>query len=486
MQSGNHVDLAFFHRHKRLVVYACLALILLLATFFYSFIVPQTAGRLTRTSVALIPELPLWSSIVSLQLPIPQSSTVAAGALIVVTVLAFAAYGLAVTLSWNRRPHRRTVTFIALISCLLSLVSALSLPNTSTDIFNYIVNGRIAAVHNSNPYTATADEFPDDPVYPYASKNYTGISADKLPVWVLTNILLAELTGSDATTNLLIYRLALLLFNMANLLLVGIIANRLNPRYLASALVIYGWNPVVIVHAQSKSDTAMALLLLISVLFLIKERRLIAVSAIVLSVLVKLFTLPLLAVYELRNLRLRRWRALIADILIFGIAPLVLFHGYWPDSDLPARFIALLEIAGALAPGVMRIVLIVGFALLILGVSYVQDGSTEKLLWAWALVMLYFALFLTKFGLAWYLITPLAIVSLVFDWRVVLLSGALSFTSFLFNTWYSTFTKAFSPPEISALPPYFVHILTTAVVTAGILLLAIGLQKLRQRESDSA
>jgi hypothetical protein len=367
---------------------------------------------------------------------------------------------------------------------LFFLVSALSLPNTSTDIYNYIVNGRIAAVHNSNPYFVTADEFPDDPVYPYASKNYTGLAADKLPFWMLTNTLLARLTGNDVTSNLLIYRIALMLFNMTNLFLIGIIAKRLNPHYLASALVIYGWNPVVIIHAQSKSDTLMALLLLLAVLFLIKEWRLIAVGAMALSVLVKLFTLPLLVVYELRSLRLRQWRALIVDILIIGIALLLLLVLFWQNSELVMRFVALFGVAGAAAPGVFRIVLIVGFCLLILGVSVVQDGSTQKLLWGWALVMLYFSLFLTKFGLAWYLITPIAIVSLVFDWRVVLMTGALSFTSFLFNAWYSTFTKAFSPPELSSIPPYFVFILMTGIVAAVTVLFVIGLQKLRQRESD--
>jgi len=82
------------------------------------------------------------------------------------------------------------------------------------------------------------------------------------------------------------------------------------------------------------------------------------------------------------------------------------------------------------------------------------------------------------------LITPIAIASLVFDWRVVLMTGALSFTSFLFNAWYSTFTKAFSPPEVSSIPPYLVFILMTGVVAAVTVLFVIGLQKLRQRESN--
>ena len=475
-------------RHKqalRPLLYICAASILFLAAYYYSFIVPQTPGRLTRESVSLIPELPLWSIISSLPLPIPQSSWLVAGTLLIVTVAAFAAYGLAVFISWNRLARSKTVLLIALTACAFFLVSALSLPNTSTDIFNYIVNGRIAAVHNSNPYFVTADEFPDDPVYPYASKNYTGIAADKMPFWILTNVLLAKLTGDNVTTNLLIYRLALLLFNVANLLLVAIIAQRLNPRFLASALIIYGWNPIVIIHAQSKSDTLMALMLLLTILFLIMGRRILTVAALGLSVMVKLITLPLAAVFVLRNLRLQRWRALIVDILILGGASLLLAVLLWQNRELAIRFIALIGVAGASAPGVLRIGLIIGFCLLVLAVSYFQDGSSEKLLWGWALVFLYFILFLTKFALAWYLITLLAIVSLVFDWRIVLVTGALSFTSFFFNAWYSTFTKAFSPPELSSIPAFFVYILMPGLVAAAVFLFALGLQKLKQR-SDAA
>jgi hypothetical protein len=276
----------------RPILYIGLALVLFLATFFYSFIIPLTPGRLTRPSVALFSELPLWSIIVSLPFPVPQNSWSVAGALIFVTAIAFATYGLAIFVSWNRQAGRRTRAFIFLTSYVFFFLSAFSLPNTSTDIFNYIVNGRIAAVHNSNPYYVTADTFPDDPVYPYASKNYTGLAADKLPAWVLTNVALASLTGDHVTTNLLIYRLALMLFNMANLMLIAIIAYRLNPLFVSTALVIYGWNPIVIVHAQSKSDTLMALLLLLAVLFFVRGHRLIAVGALGLSVMVKLITLP--------------------------------------------------------------------------------------------------------------------------------------------------------------------------------------------------
>ncbi|NCF67502.1 MAG: hypothetical protein GWP61_16175 [Chloroflexi bacterium] len=470
----------------RPILYIGLALVLFLATFFYSFIIPLTPGRLTRPSVALFSELPLWSIIVSLPFPVPQNSWSVAGALIFVTAIAFATYGLAIFVSWNRQAGRRTRAFIFLTSYVFFFLSAFSLPNTSTDIFNYIVNGRIAAVHNSNPYYVTADTFPDDPVYPYASKNYTGLAADKLPAWVLTNVALASLTGDHVTTNLLIYRLALMLFNMANLMLIAIIAYRLNPLFVSTALVIYGWNPIVIVHAQSKSDTLMALLLLLAVLFFVRGHRLIAVGALGLSVMVKLITLPLAAVYMLSNLRLRNWRVLLVDTLTFVFLPLLLFLLFWQGSELTTRLMALFGVAGAAAPGILRLLLVAGFCLLILAVSYFQDGGIKKLLLGWALVMLYFTFFLTKLGLSWYLITLLAIVSLVFDWRVVLVTGALSFTSFFFTAWYGTFTKAFSSPELSSLPTFLVYILLPGLISLGIILLAIGLRKLQLRWSDNA
>src|SRR5262245_20563519 len=84
------------------LVLGILAGLLLAAYFFYGMLLPQTPSRLARPSAALIPERPLWAWVVSLPLPIPHHPLPLATCLIGVTVGAFAVYGLAIYISWQR------------------------------------------------------------------------------------------------------------------------------------------------------------------------------------------------------------------------------------------------------------------------------------------------------------------------------------------------------------------------------------------------
>jgi hypothetical protein len=438
-------------------LYILLALLLLLAYLFFSFVVPQTPGRMSRASVALVQELSLWSFVTSLPLPIPSHTLLIAVLLVIFTLLGFIAYGAAIVISWNRQS--RPLLFIVVLSALLFfLISTWSLPNSTTDIYHYILHGRLAAVYDSNPYYVLADEFPEDPLYPYASRKYTSRPGDKLPAWMLMNMLLARLAGDKVITNILFYRSTLLLFNMANVAVIAAILRRLNPRYLLSGVVLYAWNPIVVIYGQSKIDIVMAFYLLLAVLLLISGRKQLTVFMLGLSVLVKLITLPLVAIYMLRNLKLGHWRHFVAGTLLLGGIVILLYTSFWQGSTMLVELIGLLQLGGSSAPQLTSTLLKVGFLFLVVWLGLIQDGSSQKLLWGWALSLLYFSLFLTKLGFAWYLITLIAVVSLVPDWRIVSITVVLSLFALLFNLKYSTFTEEFPAPELFALPGFFVYV----------------------------
>ena len=97
-----------------------------------------------------------------------------------------------------------------------------------------------------------------------------------------------------------------LLFNLANLLLIARILQAVQPRQLLAGLGCMLWNPIVIAYGQSKVDTVMVFFLLLAALALVQEKRKLVVIALGVSALVKLITLPLIAVYWLYTLRSRR------------------------------------------------------------------------------------------------------------------------------------------------------------------------------------
>lgn len=433
-----------------LLLYACLGALVLVATIYFSFIWPQTPGRMGRASVALVPRSSFWANVASLPVSIPDTPPLVAIWLLVFTAVAFAAYGAALYVGTMRGSSRRVLLIVVGIGLLCSFANVWSLPNLNTDIFNYIVDGRVAAVYGENPYAVAADEFPDDPIYPYASHRFTDAGGDKLPLWMALNVFLARIAGNSPVTNVLTYRLALFLFNAANLALVVLTVRKLDARLVHVGAVAYAWNPVIILFAQSKTDTVMAFFVLLAAWALIVRRRwFLALIFLALSVLVKLITLPLIAVTMLRSVRLERWREVASGVLsaavLLGLGALLLLFS---EPGLLPKYLFWLQAMGPSGSSGLSRFLLFGFTLLLIAVGLVQDGNERRLLMGWAVVLLYLVYLIADFTRAWYLITVVAIVAIAVNRHMIVLLWLTSLISFLFNFWNGTFTSEFPSPDI--------------------------------------
>ncbi|HLE52632.1 MAG TPA: hypothetical protein VI755_11250 [Anaerolineales bacterium] len=466
-----------------LFIFSLLALCLLIVYFTYCFIIPQTPARLTRPSASLVSDFPLWSWIVSVPLPIPNDPKSVAILLVATPVVAFAVYGSVVFLSRKLQARSSTLALVLIPTGAYLLLSTFALPNLNTDIFNYMLRGRLAAVHNKNPYRIAADEIPHDPVYPYASHDYTDIAEWwKLPMWTAIEIGLAKLTGEDVAENLFIYRVAFLLVNVSNLVLIAIIINKLYPHYLLSSLVLYAWNPIIVILGQSKGDTFIVFFLLLAILLLVFERRNFAIVPLTLSVLIKMTTLPFAAVYLLIDLRRKRWRDYIILGILFSLIAAIFYIQFDVGDYLATQLFSIIGMSGGSAPEFLRSLLRVVFVVLIIVVGLTRSGEIKQLILGWAILALFFSLFLIDYGKAWYLIPLIALACLIPDWRTTSMTYALSFLGFLIYTWNSGFNKVFSAPVVISLPKYIVYLVLPVVV-----LIVIGAVKfwktLQQKKS---
>lgn len=464
-------------------VLLALAGLLFISFCFFGFVIPQTPGRMVRASASLFKDFPIWSFISSMPLSTRTSPDSVAILVIFFSVLAFSAYGLAVFLVWKYQANSKAKGIVLGSSLTFFFLSVWFLPNFNTDIYNYIMRGRVAAVHHDNPYYTPVDEFSHDPIYPYASSKYTDEPGGKLPAWMYINIFLAKIAGDDVVTNVLLYRIAFFIFNLANVALIALILKKLNSRYLFSGILMYAWNPIVALMGQSKTDTVMLFYLLLAIWLLVTERHKLAVVSMSLSVFVKLFTLPLVGVYMLREIRLKRWRPLVISFLLFGLTMVLVFLPFWQGWELLTHHINALDEGGASAPPAFKMILIVVFGILVLWVGLSQNGSNEKLLHGWAIVMLFFSLFLTKLGLAWYLIVLVGIVSLNHNWTTILVTIALAFSSFLFNVWYTTFTGDFKVHELFKVHSFIVYI-TPPIITLLLLSTIAIYKRLKQKRNS--
>jgi alpha-1,6-mannosyltransferase len=466
------------------LLFGCLACIVMADGLFSAFVLPQAPGRIAEPSADLIAALPFWSFVVSLPLPIPRQSSWLAIELLVASALKFAAYGTAIYLAWNQ-PCSRRLQFVVISAALLFfLVTVFALPNVNRDIYNYILSGRVAAVYGSNPYYVAPDQFPNDLFYRYASARYTSYPGDnKLPMWMLLNIALAWLGGDKPVATLLLYRVVFLLFNLANLALVAHILYRVQPRQLLTGLVLYAWNPIVIAYGQSKVDTIMVFFLLLAALALVQEKRKLVVIALGISALVKLITLPLIAVYWLYTLRARIPRELALNSFLLGLTAVALYAPFWYGPELLSMQVNLLGNVADAGPSLVRKLLYAGFMFGVLWVGLRRDGHVENMLAGWVLVMILFALLVTKLGFSWYLMTMIAAASLAVERRFVPIVIILSCASFFLNAWDSASNEIVRMPMLFPAQRLHMQLLFVCVCVLGLAVLEIG-RRARQRHVE--
>jgi hypothetical protein len=419
---------------RRLALTGALGAVVALDAAYYAFCLAQTPSRVGRPGVALVSDFWLWSFVRDLGLPVPRSPGAVAAAVVICTVVGFAAYAAVVLINWNRS-DRRAAWLVCGLAGGAFAASALAMPTTNTDVYDYILFGRVAAVHQEDPHANFPDEFPDDPIYPYSSHQYTGKPDNKLPAWTLLTVGLASVGGDGPVTNVLLYRFALAGLNVASLALVAFIVSRIRPQATVAALALFGLNPIVAFLGQSKTDSLMAFWLLVGAALLVAGRRRLAAAGLVLSMFVKLITLPLAVVYWIREIRLGRAATVLADAVVATGIVLLLYAPFSRSLDLLVDHLSLLGDGADNLAAPLRAVCLALFVLVLAAVGLTRTDSHLSLFRGWAVVALAFALLLSRPGLSWYLIVPVAAVAIACDRRSALALVPITAGSFLLSTW---------------------------------------------------
>jgi hypothetical protein len=449
-------------RPRRLWMTGVLAAVVVLDAAYYAFCLAQSPSRLIRPGAALASDFGLWSFMRDRGVPVPTTPGAVAVAVVLCTAVGFAAYAGLVLLHWNRA-DRRATWLIAGMAGVAFAISALAMPTTNTDVYDYILFGRVASEHQEDPHVRFPDEFPDDPIYQYSSHQYTGKQDNKLPAWTLLTIGLAEVGGDGPVSNVLLYRSALAGLNLATLGLIAFIVARIRPQATTAAVALFGLNPIVAFLGPSKTDSLMAFWLVVGAACLVAGRRRLAAAGIVLSMFVKLITLPLAAVYWLREIRLGRARAVLGDVAIAAAVVLLLYAPFSRGFDLLVDHLSLLRGGGDNVHGPLRAVAVVLFVLFIAGVGLTRTADHLSLFRGWAVVALAFAVLLSRPALSWYLIVPIAAVAIACDRRTTLALIPVTAGSFLLSTWRLQNTRAHELPTDTGM--------TVLVVLAGLAVL---------------
>lgn len=268
-----------------------------------------------------------------------------AWAFLAVLAAAFAAYLVALALLRRQEPRLRAVVVVAIAIQLLPLGAPLLL---STDAWTYWDYGRIAAVHEANPYVDAPSAFPDDPAFGAMGARWRDKTSVYGPAFTLASEPLARAAGSSRDAAAWEYKVVAAL---AALACVGLAAWATRRRALAAAFV--GWNPVLAIHlAGGGHNDAWIGLLVLGALALAAARRANGSAALwILAIAVKWLPLVFLGL-RLLEARARRERFGLAGLAgataIVGSVATWRYGWHWVNALAPLADNARLETRYAL------------------------------------------------------------------------------------------------------------------------------------------
>jgi hypothetical protein len=164
----------------------------------------------------------------------------------------------------------------------------------TTDIFSYVMYGRISAEYNLNPYIYPPNYFPGNPLLNWIHPIWHDQPSVYGPLWTDLSWVLAMLTAplTDITTTLddgtvlnvgimdqvFAYKLLMNVVQLINLALVWWLVGRIfdkKPRARLSAFLVFAWNPLMLFDAagNAHNDALMVTLLLLGVVPLVWLKR---------------------------------------------------------------------------------------------------------------------------------------------------------------------------------------------------------------------
>lgn len=399
-----------------------------------NFLIPQLPQHMAYRGASLIHRLPFWSAISRFPIPESNAAQVAVAIVTASTIFTMACYVLALRISRRISIDPISLTIVIGFAIVFTLTTVLTLPNFSGDLYSYTLNARVFNVYGANPYATPPAAFVSDPYLKFGDPSWNQLIVPYGPTWTYLSILWQRLAGGDILQSVLAFRGLLFGFNLANVALIWMILGRLKPAYRLTGIIFYAWNPIVVLKASKHVEPVMVFFLLLSVYLLVTNREWLALVALTLSALTKFVTAPLVIAYLIFLWRRRSLRLAVFGAGLAGGLVLLAFLPVWDGWEMVLRLASdpgTTRTASLFTP--RRILFTPGFIAVILWTSLRGRGTSDDLLRGWAIVMLWFSFFLMPTHYAWYLITLIAIVSLIESTELAALTITLSLTALLSN-----------------------------------------------------
>ncbi|HET7036315.1 MAG TPA: glycosyltransferase 87 family protein [Thermomicrobiaceae bacterium] len=249
-------------------------------------------------------------------------------------LIAFGCYVVAWLGVQRLRPTRGALALVLGVPTIAAALLTPSYPLLSRDFFYNVVSARTLGRYGQNPFRVPPGHFPADPFLPYA--DWHQLTMPYGPLWAQLTGALAWSSGDDLLATFLAFKLlALASFLGATAALLWLLAG-LDRDRLLPGLVLWAWNPLVLVEAvgNAHNDILMLALLLAGLALTLRGRATTALITLALAVAVKqvaLALLPLVLVYLARQQPTwrARLRALAPGLLAAAMLLAALYASLW-------------------------------------------------------------------------------------------------------------------------------------------------------------
>ena len=215
--------------------------------------------------------------------------------------------------------------------CIVSVLFALIIPYTSTDVYSYIANGWSASYYHENPYYKSVGQVSDeyqvkDQMQNKVANCWRYETVVYGPLWTLICKLLTSISFGNIDVALAIFKGTNLIVHLINSILIWKITHK------KKLVLIYGTNPAILFEALSNvhNDIFIVLFILLAVYFVTKKKNLIlSVAFVAMATAIKylgILILPFIILYHLRGKNILEK---IKYCVLYGLEFIVILVGFY-------------------------------------------------------------------------------------------------------------------------------------------------------------
>lgn len=215
--------------------------------------------------------------------------------------------------------------------CIISVLFALIIPYTSTDVYSYIANGWSDSHYHENPYYKSVGQVSDeyqvrDQMQNKVANCWRYETVVYGPLWTLICKILTGISFGNIDVALAIFKGTNLIVHLINCLFVWKITHK------KKFVLIYGANPAILFEALSNvhNDIFIVLFILFAVYFVTKKKNLLlSVAFVAMATAIKylgILILPFIILYYVREKSIPEK---IKYCILYGLEFIVILVGFY-------------------------------------------------------------------------------------------------------------------------------------------------------------